>query len=140
MRYGVFSVVAVAVLGIAAGIWLRGSSGATVHGVVSPASAGFAVLSPTASSYAGCARFSPRPGAHVTITAPSSKVIGSGTLGTWSHATTRTGGGIAYTCSMPFTITGVPHESSYGFQITDVPGTIWVSDVSKPVALDLSRS
>jgi len=138
--FGALPVVAVGVLALVAAIWLRGSGGITIHGDVSPSSAGSLVLGVAAQSYAGCARLNPQPGTQVTVTDPSGKVIGTGTLGVWSHATTRTGGVKTYTCTMPFTINSVPHEAGYGFQIGHLPGTIWLTRVNKRVSLNLSKS
>lgn len=140
IRFGALPLAAVVVLAIVAAIWLRGHMGVTIHGNVAPSSADTMVLGVTAATYAGCAQAIPRPGSQVMVTDPSGKVIGTGTLGTWSHARTTTAGVTTYTCAMPFTITSVPHEPSYGFQIANVPGTIWVTNVIKPVSLNLSKS
>jgi hypothetical protein len=145
VRYGAvalagLAVLVIAVLVIAGVLWLRASAGITIHGQVEPPPADTFVLGVQATSYAGCAQLHPRPRTRVTVTDPSGKVIGSGSLGDWSRATTRVRGVPVpvYTCRMPFTITGVPHEQSYGFQFSDFPGTIWVTKVSKPVLVNLS--
>lgn len=140
IRYGALPFAAVVVLAIVAAIWLRTQATVTIHGDVSPSSADTLVLGVTAATYAGCAQAVPRPGAQVTVTDPNGKVIGTGTLGQWSHARATTAGATTYTCAMPFTITSVPREPSYGFEITNVPGTIWVTDVHKRVTLNLSKS
>jgi hypothetical protein len=140
IRLGALPLAAVAVLAIVAAIWLRGQTGVTIHGDVSPSSADTLVLGTTSATYAGCAQAIPRPGAQVTVTDPNGKIIGTGTLGAWTHARATTAGVTTYTCAMPFTITRVPHEPSYGFQIANVPGTIWVTSVNKRVSLNLSKS
>ncbi len=64
----------------------------------------------------------PKPGTQVVVTDPSGKVIGTGTLGAWSHEHMKIGGTTVYSCIMPFTISGVSTQSRYGFRINGVPG------------------
>ena len=67
-------------------------------------------------------------------------MIGTATLGIWSHAHAVVSGVTSYNCDMPFTMKNVPHEDRYGFAINGVPGKIWVTDVSKGVTLSVSSS
>jgi hypothetical protein len=99
----------------------------TIHGTVTPSSEVSSVFGSeaTASSYAGCAGASPAPGAQVTVTSPSGEVIGTATLGTWRHDHADLGGTTVYACDMPFTVTNVPAEARYGYQLAGVPGTTW---------------
>lgn len=113
----------------------------TIHGQVSPSSTVASVFpGATASSYAGCSEANPAPGTQVTVADPSGKVLGSATLGLWTHQHITTSGITAYQCDMPFTIKNVPHEARYGFAINGVPGKIWMTNVSQGVTLSVSGS
>lgn len=115
-----------------------GNSTITIHGTLAPSSGVSSVFPGVVSTtYGGCMAASPAPGTQVTVTDPSGKVIGSGTLGMPSNTHSQVGGTTTYTCDMPFTIKNVPHESRYGFQINGVPGTIWNTNVNN-VALSVS--
>ena len=109
-----------------------GAGSVTIHGSVTPSSSASSVFGSgmTATSYAQCGTASPAPGDQVTVTDPSGKVIGTGTLGVWSRGSTTVSGTIIYPCDMPFTMGGVPSESRYGFEISGVPGTIWETSIS----------
>jgi hypothetical protein len=114
-----------------------GASPATVNGTVTPLSGvssvsggGFA-----ARTYARCELARPKPGTQITITSVSGQVIGTGTLGAWTHSTVTVLGKEVYLCDMPFTIKNVPSEARYGFSLNGFPGTIWETSVSSPVNL-----
>src|SRR5580704_9561484 len=85
------------------------SSTVTVQGQVAPSSSTGSVMGITADSYATCSLASPSPGTQVTLTDSSGKVIGTGTLGIWSHAHAAVSGVTSYNCDMPFTMKNVPH-------------------------------
>jgi hypothetical protein len=118
-----------------------GSSTATIHGQLNPTGSGSILgVGGDAVGYGACAADTPKPGDQLTVTDASGKVIGNTTLGTWSRATVRVSGLTLNTCQMPFTMTGVPAETRYGFQVANVPGTTWINDISKPVTLSVSSS
>lgn len=135
IQFAAVSLLAVACFAVAA----CGSSSVTIRGTVTPSSNSSSVFGPgmTATSYAACSLASPAPGSQVTVTDPSGKVIGTGTLGFWSNANTTVSGTTVYPCEMPFTIQGVSSEPRYGFHIDGVPGTIWETTISH-VSLDVS--
>jgi hypothetical protein len=114
-----------------------GAATTTIHGQVEPSGGALASVGGggLAQTYSECAEDTPAPGDQVTVTDPSGKVIGTGTLGAWSHATTTASGVTMYPCWMPFTITGTPTEPRYGFAINNVPGKIWVTKVNQLVTL-----
>ena len=113
-----FDALALAAAGILALAGCGGTSTSTIHGQVAP-------TGPSATLGLG----GPKPSTQITVNDPSGKVIGTGTLGTWRTGTTSAGGLTLYTCTMPFTISSVPSEPRYGFSITGVPGTTWVTNV-----------
>ena len=119
-----------------------GASAVTIKGTVTPSSGASSVFGAgvNATTYAGCAAASPMPGTQITVTDPSGKVIGTGTLGVWADSSVTTSGLTVYLCDMPFTIKNVPSEQRYGFSINGVPGTIWETSVSGPVNLSVSGS
>ena len=128
------------IAGLAAGALVLaacgGTSTSTIHGQVSPNGSASALgLGGDAQAYSECSEDTPTPGTQVTVTDPSGKVIGTATLGLWSHATISQSGLTLYTCNMPFTMKAVPAEQRYGFEINNVPGKIWVNKVSKLVTL-----
>lgn len=106
-----------------------GASTVTIRGDVQPSSNSTSVLGVTADTYDGCAEASPAPGTQITVSSPDGKIIGTATLGEWSHASAMVEGVTAYTCDMPFTMTNVPAETRYGFSIDNVPGKIWVTSI-----------
>ena len=116
-----------------------GSSAVTIHGTVTPSSGVSAVFGAgmNANSYTSCSSASPAPGTQVSVTDPSGKVIGTGTLGLWSHASVKISGTTVYSCDMPFTIKDISAEPRYGFAINNVPGKIWVTDINKEVTLNV---
>ena len=116
-----------------------GSSAATITGTVTPSSAASSVFGSgiNATSYAECAVTSPKPGTQVTVTSPSGQVIGTGTLGLWSHSSVTASGLTVYLCDMRFTIKSVPAEQRYGFSVDGESGTIWETNVTKPVSLSI---
>lgn len=105
------------------------TSSKTVHGTFTPTSETLSLFGGV-SEYALCSEAVPAPGSQVTVTDPSGKVIGTGTLGPWSHQTVEVSGLTFYPCEMPFTVTGLPSESRYGFSVNGVNGTIWETDLS----------
>lgn len=119
-----------------------GNSTVTVHGQVEPGGGALASMGADglAQTYSGCSDDTPSPGSQVTVTNPSGKVIGSATLGTWSHRTVTADGLTMYPCWMPFTMKNVAAEQRYGFKINNVPGEIWVNNVSKIVTLDVGST
>jgi hypothetical protein len=127
---------------IAAGCSSSGASAVNVNGMVNPSSSsGVATVfgaGINATTYAGCAKARPAPGTQITVTDPSGKVIGTGTLGRWLDTTVTAHGLKVYQCNMPFTISNVPSEQRYGFLIKGVPGTMWEASVSGPVHLSVS--
>lgn len=131
-----------AIVVIAAGCSSGGASAVTVNGTVTPSSSsgvssvfGHGI---NATTYAGCKKASPAPGTQITVTDPSGKVIGTGTLGQWADTTVTAQGLKVYPCNMPFTISNVPSEQRYGFAINGVPGTMWETSVSGLVHLSVS--
>jgi hypothetical protein len=129
---------------MAAGCSSGGGSAVTVNGTVTPSSSSGVSLvfgaGINATTYAGCAKASPAPGAQITVTDPSGKVIGTGTLGRWVDTSVTAQGLKVYRCDMPFTISSVPSEQRYGFAISGVPGTMWETSVSGPVHLSVRGS
>jgi len=109
-----------------------GPGTSTIHGTVTPSGPGIA------NAYGFCSEDNPAPGGQVTVSDPGGKVIGTGTLGTWSHAHFTSYGTTEYTCTMPFAMKGVPAEQRYGFAVNGVPGKIWFNKLSKPVTLNVS--
>lgn len=105
----------------------------TIRGTLTPALS----LSDAYSGF-NCAFRAPVPGQQVTVTDPSGKVIGTGTLGQWRHDTVKVSGVTVYRCDMPFTVTGVPPQQRYGIQAAGSAGTTWVTSVSGPVSIDAS--
>jgi len=98
-------------------------------------------VSGAARYYQACSFGKPAPGTQIVVTDSAGKVVGTGTLGTWSHATAKDPAGDAmFTCAMPFTIASVPQEARYGFQISGVPGTIYETSVSGTVHLTVGSS
>ena len=83
-----------------------------------------------------CANRSPAPGTQVDVTDPSGKVIGTGTLGQWNRDTVNAGGVKVYRCDMPFTVSGVPAQQRYGFQVGGAGAVTWETDVSGDVSID----
>ena len=127
------SLAATLAMGLAA---CGGSSTSTVHGQVTPTGPSNVLgLGGDEQTYTECVNDTPKPGTQITVTDPSGKVIGNATLGLWSHATTFTGGLTNFTCTEPFTMTSVPSESRYGFQISSIPGTTWINDITHTVSL-----
>jgi hypothetical protein len=125
-----FDALALAAAGILALAGCGGTSTSTIHGQVAPTGPSATLgLGGDAQTYGECAVDSPKPSTQITVNDPSGKVIGTGTLGTWRTGTTSAGGLTLYTCTMPFTISSVPSEPRYGFSITGVPGTTWVTNV-----------
>jgi hypothetical protein len=120
------------ILGLAA---CGGGGTSTIRGQVEPG--GGPISGGLETNYGFCTEDSPGPGAQITVTDPSGKVIGTGTLGLWSHRTATASGLTMYPCLMSFTIKAVPAESRYGFEINNVPGKIWVTNVSKLVTLEV---
>lgn len=102
----------------------------TIRGTVTP-------LLSVRDAFAGydCASRSPAPGAQVAVTAPDGTVIGAGVLGPWRRDTAEVAGLKVYRCDMPFTVTGVPAQQRYGFRVAGMPGTVWESDVTRPVSI-----
>jgi hypothetical protein len=117
-----------------------GTSAVTIHGQIEPGGSAASISGGLAMTYAECSSDSPAPGSQLTVSDPDGKVIGTATLGTWSHKTATASGLTMYPCLMPFTIRDVAAEQRYGFGINDVPGKIWVSNVSKPVFLQVGSS
>jgi hypothetical protein len=91
-------------------------------------------------NYGECSSDTPSPGVQVVVTDPSGKVIGTGTLGPWSHQTATASGLTMFPCWMPFVMRNVPTEPRYGFSVNGVPGTIWMTKVSQLVTLVTSTS
>lgn len=129
-RFWQVPVVAAAGL-VAAAIAGCGSSSQTIHGTLMPPG-----YQPT---YSECAMTNPQPGDQVVVIDPSGKVIATATLGTWQHDHATYQGITDYGCHMPFTMTGVPSEPRYGFQVQGVPGTSWVTNATD-VSLTVSQS
>lgn len=124
--------VTAAVAAITAGLVITACGGAstvTIHGTVTPHSETSDIFGGQ-NSYANCSLDSPAPGTQVTVTDPSGKVIGTGSLGYWTGASVTASGLKLWTCPEPFTIKGVPSEPRYGFQVNGVPGTIWETSVT----------
>lgn len=98
-----------------------------IHGSLTPSSGASSVFGAgvNATSYTACAGTSPTPGTQVTVKSPSGRVIGTGTLGTWSHAHASVAGTTIYTCDMPFTIRSVPREARYGYQVNGVSAPVF---------------
>jgi hypothetical protein len=73
-------------------------------------------------------------------------VIGTGTLGQWSHTHSTVAGATVYSCDEPFTMQSVPFEPCvsseprYGFTVNGVPGKIWATDVRKLVTFSAASS
>lgn len=109
----------------------------TIRGTLTPSSAASSVFGSgvNGTAYASCTAAKPGPGTQVTVTDPSGKVIGTGTLGQWNRDTGKASGVTAYRCDMPFTVSGVPAEPRYGLQVAGVTGTSWVTSASSPVSL-----
>ncbi|HEY5360314.1 MAG TPA: hypothetical protein VIJ82_21950 [Streptosporangiaceae bacterium] len=130
---------AVAILSAAAAAALSacGSSAVTIHGQIMPGGGATSITGGLVTSYAFCSEDSPSPGSQVAVTDPDGKIIGSATLGTWSHRSATASGLTMYPCMMPFMIRNVAAEQRYGFEINGVPGKIWVSNVSRPVLLQV---
>ncbi len=123
----------VAILALAA---CGGSSTSTIHGQVTPNGPSSALgLGGDQQTYTECVNDTPKPGDQITVTDASGKVIGNATLGLWSHAKTSAGGLTLFTCAEPFTMTSVPSESRYGFQISGISGTTWITDITHTVSL-----
>lgn len=102
---------------------------ATIRGTFTPAGEAASLFGGVA-QYGACASETPAPGTQITVADPSGKVIGTGTLGTWSRASVKASGLTLYTCAMPFTITGVPPEPRYGFSVNGITGTIWKTSLT----------
>jgi hypothetical protein len=119
-----------------------GPSTVTIHGQVEPGGGALGSVGGGGleMNYAACANDTPSPGTQVVVTDPSGKVIGTGTLGAWSHKTATASALTMYPCWMPFTIKDVPTEQRYGFSVNDVPGTIWLTKVDQLVTLVTSTS
>jgi hypothetical protein len=117
-----------------------GTSAVTIHGQIEPDGGAASISGGLAMTYADCSSDSPAPGSQVTVSDPAGKVIGTATLGHWSHRTATASGLTMYPCMMPFTMRNVVAEQRYGFGINGVPGKIWVSNVSKPVFLQVGSS
>ena len=116
-----------------------GGSTSTVNGQVTPSGSASALgLGGDTQAYTECSNDTPTPGTQVTVTDPGGKVIGNASLGLWSHATISQSGLTLYTCNMPFTMKDVPAEPRYGFVINNVPGKIWITNVSSLVSLVVS--
>ena len=135
------AVAAVLVLAVAVAACGSGSPSVTIRGHIAPnGPSSILGVAGDQTSYADCSVDSPSPGTQVTVTDPSGKVIGTAALGTWSTTRVSAAGLTLYTCRMPFTMTGVPGEQRYGFEINNVPGKIWMTKVSQLVTLDVSSS
>ena len=135
---GVIRILIVPAAALALAACSSAPSASTIRGDVSPDGSsnplGFAM------TYAACAQDSPAPGAQVTVTDPGGKVVGSGTLGTWTRTHVSADAVTGFACDMPFTMTGVPAEQRYGFRINGVPGTIWMTSVSRLVTLSVKSA
>jgi hypothetical protein len=133
-------------LGALAAFLVAGCGGSpatvTIHGQVEPGGGALSSVGGNGleMNYGACSGDTPTPGAQVVVADPSGKVIGTGTLGTWSHKTATASGLTMYPCWMPFTIKNVPTEQRYGFSVNGVPGTIWMTKVNQLVTLVMSSS
>lgn len=108
----------------------------TAHGTFTPTSEAASMFGGV-TEYAYCSSETPAPGTQVTVKDPSGKVLGVGSLGPWSQQSTTVSGLVMYSCAMPFTITGLPKESVYGFSVNGVSGIDWETDISN-VNLDVT--
>jgi len=124
----------IVILGAVAGLSVAACGGSqpatvTIHGSVAND------VSAAAPYPAACAFGKPASGNQIVITSPSGTVISTATLGTLIHAANPSG---HFTCTLPFTATKVPQETRYGFTINGVPGTIWMTNISGTVQLNVS--
>lgn len=130
-----FRIAALSILGVliiaavAVGITHSTSSSKTVHGTFTPTSESLSLFGGV-TDYALCSEANPAPGSQVTVMDSSGKVIGTGVLGPWSHQTVKVASLTLYECTMPFTVSGLPSESEYGFTVNGVPGTLWETNLN----------
>jgi hypothetical protein len=126
---------------VAVGLSACGGGSVTVGGTVQPYAEADSLTGGAgyAQTYSECSVGSPAPGAQVTVTSPSGSVIGTAKLGLWKSGHVTVSGLTIFTCLMPFSMSGVPSEPRYGFQIAGVPGTLWETSVSD-VALSVGGS